>query len=42
MADQQMPIWRLVRREFLRNLSRARALKPRLGMTPADKAEAEE
>src|SRR5882724_3184541 len=29
MADQQMPIWRLVRREFLRNLSRARGLKAR-------------
>jgi len=29
MADQQMPIWRLVRREFFRNLSRARVLKAR-------------
>jgi polyhydroxyalkanoate synthesis repressor PhaR len=29
MADQQMPIWRLVRREFFKNLSRARSLKPR-------------
>lgn len=32
MADQQLPIWRTVRREFFRNLSRARdGLKPRRG-----------
>lgn len=37
MADQQLPIWRLVRREFLRNLSRARGLKARgLGSESAD------
>ncbi|HZP13555.1 MAG TPA: polyhydroxyalkanoate synthesis repressor PhaR [Nevskiaceae bacterium] len=37
MADQQMPIWRLVRREFFKNLSRARGnLKPRRFGTAAD------
>lgn len=37
MADQQMPIWRLVRREFFKNLSRARGnLKPRRFGAAAD------
>jgi polyhydroxyalkanoate synthesis repressor PhaR len=28
IADRQVPIWRIVRKEFLRNLSRAKAINP--------------
>lgn len=33
IADRQAPIWRSVRREFLKNLSRAKVIKPLLERT---------
>jgi polyhydroxyalkanoate synthesis repressor PhaR len=40
MADRQVPIWRSVRREFLRNLStKAKAIKRRAGLDDPEAAE---
>lgn len=30
MADKQLPVWRAVRKEFIKNLERAKAIKPLL------------
>ena len=31
LAEKQVPVWRAVRKEFLKNLERAKAIKPLLG-----------
>ena len=36
IADRQAPIWRSVRKEFLKNLSRAKVIKPLLERTDED------
>jgi len=38
LADKQLPVWRAVRKEFLKNLERAKAIKPLLRERDEDAA----